>query len=89
MTADDVATGVAREVTPADSWDVHRQALADCRDAIEEAEEQLQEAYSERGAAVIDAWDDGMPQREIGWELGISHTMVQKIIAGELDVEPR
>jgi len=30
-----------------------------------------------------------MPQREIGYELGVSHTMVQKILAGELDWEPR
>lgn len=85
-----MATPVAREVTPADSWDFHRKELADAKDRIEEAEDALQEAYEERASAVLDAWDDGMPQREIGYELGISHTMVQKIIAGEIggELEP-
>jgi len=73
----------------ADEWSDHRKMLSSAADAIADAEEQLQEAYEERASAVLDAWDDGMPQREIGYELGVSHTMVQKILAGELDWEPR
>ena len=71
-----------------DQWSDHRKKLSECAEDIWEAEDQLQEAYGERAAAVLDAWDDGMPQREIGYELGISHTMVQKIIAGELGAPP-
>lgn len=84
MTGHQAATGVAREGTPADSWDDHREILSGIRSQIEDAEDELQQLYDSRSEAVADAWSEGMPQREIGYELGISHTMVQKILGGEM-----
>jgi DNA-directed RNA polymerase specialized sigma24 family protein len=94
MTAAQMATGVATTSVPSDAaveiaatvddlpdtdW---VNDLGEVRDAIDQARDVLRELFAIRASLVIDAWDEGMPQREIGWELGISHTAVQKIIAG-------
>lgn len=78
-----MATRVASEGEAEDPWADHRAELQAAAADIEDLQDQLQDAYADRADAVIGAWEDGMPQREIGYELSISHTMVQKIIAQE------
>lgn len=76
-------TAIVATVVANDPWSDHREQLASITAALEEADNVLYELRIARAQAVIEASDDGMPQREIGAELGISHTMVQKIIAEE------
>jgi DNA-directed RNA polymerase specialized sigma24 family protein len=61
-------------------WDYVRADLSDISDEIHAALMELAELYERRADLVLDAAAEGMPQREIGYELGVSHTAVQKIL---------
>jgi Trp operon repressor len=66
-----------------DEWSNIRDELRDITNAIDDARYELEDLLEHRAELVEQAADEGMPQREIGFELGVSHTTVQRILAGQ------
>jgi Trp operon repressor len=50
---------------------------------LDDARDEIERVLEERAELVEQAADEGMPQREIGFELMVSHTTVQRILAGQ------
>jgi len=80
MTAVDLARGGASDPDP---FAHLRDELSRVANEIDDARDELERLLEERAELVEEAADEGMPQREIGYELAVSHTTVQRILVGQ------